>query len=169
MHPEEWFDVVNAKDAVIGRERRSVVHRRKLTHRAIHVFVFNAIGQLYLQRRSLTKDSAPGKWSSSCAGHVDSGEDYDTAALRELGEELGLFEPEEFMPVFKESSCEETGQEFVWVYQCKSEGPFTLDPRESIEGCWVDVGDLEKWTQSNPHEFACSFTYLWRKYLLLTT
>lgn len=163
--PDEVFDVVNAEDAVIGAEKRSVVHRKRLMHRAIHVFVFNAAGQLYLQKRSLTKDSAPGKWVSSCAGHVDSGEDYDTAALRELGEELGLFEPAEFKRVFKEAACEQTGQEFVWVYQCKSEGPFTLDPQESIEGRWIGISELGEWMQSSPREFAGSFRYLWEKYL----
>ena len=112
---EDLFDVVNADDQVIGTEKRSVVHRTQLLHRSIHVFVFNAEGKLYLQKRSLTKDSSPGKWVSSCSGHVDSGESYDMAALRELGEELGLFEPTDFLPVFKEPACDQTGQEFVWV------------------------------------------------------
>lgn len=163
--PEELFDVVNTRDEVIGTERRSVVHRKQLMHRAIHVFVFNASGQLYLQKRSLTKDSSPGKWVSSCSGHVDSGEDYDSAALRELGEELGLFDPAEFMRVFKEPSCNQTGQEFVWVYHSKSEGPFRLDPDESSEGRWVNLDELNGWIQSRPFDFAPSFIHLWKKYL----
>lgn len=166
---EELFDVVDIDDVVVGRERRSVVHRKKLMHRAIHVFVFNELGQLYLQKRSLTKDSAPGKWVSSCAGHVDSGEEYDPAALRELEEELGLFEPKELKRIFKVSPCKETGQEFVWVYQCKSEGPFVLDPQESIEGKWVDRDKLAEWLQASPNQFSWSFTYLWQKYQSLTT
>ena len=56
---EDMFDVVDASDRVIRQERRSVVHKEGLMHRAIHVFVFNAAGQIYLQRRSMTKDSAP--------------------------------------------------------------------------------------------------------------
>lgn len=167
-HPDseddELFDVVNAADAVIGIEKRSIVHRRRLMHRAIHVFVFNADGQLYLQKRSLIKDSSPGKWVSSCSGHVDSGEDYDPAALRELEEELGLFEPTEFKRVFKEPPCDQTGHEFVWVYQCKSEGPFKLNPKESSEGHWVNLDDLSEWMRSDPDDFAPSFIYLWQKY-----
>ena len=81
---EDLFDVVDENDEVIRVEKRSVVHRERLMHRAVHVFVFNRAGQLFLQRRSMTKDSAPGKWVSSCSGHVDSGEDYDVAAPREL-------------------------------------------------------------------------------------
>ena len=133
-------------------------------HRAIHVFVFNASGQIYLQKRSMTKDSSPGKWVSSCSGHVDSGEDYDTAALREMGEELGLYEPKEFARVFKEPACDQTGQEFVWVYHCKSEGPFTLDPGESSEGRWIGIDELAGWMPSRPDDFARSFVYLWEKY-----
>jgi isopentenyldiphosphate isomerase len=41
---EEYFDVVNERDEVIGRERRAEVHRRGLRHRAVHVLVFNARG-----------------------------------------------------------------------------------------------------------------------------
>ncbi|MEN8724141.1 MAG: NUDIX domain-containing protein, partial [Lentimonas sp.] len=88
---QELFDVVDAEDTVLRIETRSVVHREKLFHRAVHVFVFNTKGELYLQRRSMTKDTAPGKWVSSCSGHVDSGEEYDQAAPRELGEEIGLY------------------------------------------------------------------------------
>jgi len=164
---DELFDVVDANDQVVGVERRSEVHRQKLTHRAVHIFVFNAKGQLYLQKRSLTKDSAPGKWVSSCSGHVDNGEDYDTAAHREMGEELALFESVDFERVFKEPAGEQTGQEFVWVYHCKAEGPFTLDPTEASGGRWVQIDELNEWIQKSPNEFARSFSYLWHKYLRL--
>ena len=118
---------------VIRTETRAVVHRKKLMHRAVHVFVFNAAGQLFLQRRSMNKDSAPGKWVSSTSGHVDSGEDYDCAATRELAEEIGLYAPANLERLFKEAPCKQTGYEFVWVYRCQAEGPFTLDPEEVSE------------------------------------
>lgn len=163
----ELFDVVDAEDTVLGAEERSVVHREKLMHRAVHIFVFNAAGQLYLQRRSLTKDSAPDKWVSSCSGHVDSGEDYDTAALRELAEEIGLSEPQGLERVFKETPCQQTGYEFVWVYRCNAEGPFTLDPVEVSDGKWIDLNALKTWIEERPRDFAWSFTYLWEKYCAL--
>ncbi|MGB0743495.1 MAG: NUDIX hydrolase [Opitutales bacterium] len=161
----ELFDVVDFEDHVIRPEERSVVHREGLLHRAVHVFVFNQAGQLYLQRRSMLKDSAPGKWVSSCSGHVDAGEDYDAAARRELGEEIGLYRPENFQRVFKEPACEATGHEFVWVYRCNSEGPFTLDPVEVSEGQWIDLDALNHWIEESPRDFAWSFTHLWREYL----
>ena len=67
---------------MIGREPRSVVHARGLRHRAVHVLVFNSAGELFLQKRSMTKDNDPGLWDSSCSGHVDAGETYDEAAVR---------------------------------------------------------------------------------------
>ena len=161
---EELFDVVDAEDRVIGTERRSIVHRDQLMHRAIHVFVFNSAGQLYLQKRSLNKDSSPGKWVSSCSGHVDSGEDYDTAALRELGEELALYNPKDLKRVFKTSPCKQTSQEFVWLYDCKAEGPFTLDPEECSDGKWIELRELNEWMRESPDDFAKSFIYLWEKY-----
>ena len=88
--PEEIFDVVNDRDEVIDRKPRSEVHRLGLLHRAVHVLVFNSHGQIFLQKRSMKKDRQPGVWDSSASGHVDSGEDYDTTAVREVWEEIGL-------------------------------------------------------------------------------
>ncbi|MGC6424355.1 MAG: NUDIX hydrolase, partial [Lentimonas sp.] len=159
----EIFDVVDAEDSVLRTETRSVVHREKLFHRAVHILVFNAKGELFLQRRSLTKDTAPGKWVSSCSGHVDSGETYDEAAPRELAEEIGLYEAGDLEAIFKEAPCKQTGYEFVWVYRCHAEGPFALDPTEVSEGQWIEIKHLNNWIKERPRDFAWSFTHLWEK------
>ncbi len=86
---EDIFDIVDEQDRVVGRAPRREVHAKNLHHRATHILVHDAAGRVFLQRRSLTKDTFPGCWDSSCSGHVDTGEDYETAARRELGEELG--------------------------------------------------------------------------------
>lgn len=52
---DEWFDVVNARDEVVGRETRRVVHATGLWHRAVHVLVFDAAGRIFLQKRSMKK------------------------------------------------------------------------------------------------------------------
>src|SRR3954451_14546172 len=120
---DEIFDVVNDRDEVIGRNTRGEVHRLGLKHRAVHVLVFNRRGELFLQKRSLKKDTFPGAWDSSTSGHLDQGEDYDACALRELWEEIGLKVPHPPARWFKIDACRKTGQEFVWVYHCESEGP----------------------------------------------
>lgn len=160
---DEVFDVVNERDEVIGRATRREVHARGLRHRAVHVLVFNAAGQVFLQKRSMAKDTAPGAWDSSAAGHLDSGEDYDVCAVRELQEEIGLVvtrPPERLMRI---EACEDTGQEFVWVYRCQSEGPFALHPAEIERGEWFSPAEVTRALAERPREFARSFGLIWRK------
>src|SRR5580658_3836608 len=133
---EEIFDIVNEQDEVIGQLPRRVVHRDGHKHRAVHVLVFGSDGRLFLQKRSMAKDTFPGAWDSSASGHVDSGEDYDACAVRELREELGLVVDAAPRRLFKIAACAETGQEFVWVYRLESEGPFVLHPEEIERGAW---------------------------------
>src|SRR5215472_10054324 len=87
---EEIFDVVDEHDRVVAQAPRSVVHAQKLLHRAVHIFVLNSRGELLLQKRSATKDEYPLCYTSSASGHLSAGETYETAAPRELAEELGL-------------------------------------------------------------------------------
>lgn len=162
---DEIFDIVNDRDEIIGQATRREVHARGLLHRAVHVFVFNARGQLFLQKRSLAKDSAPGRWASSCSGHVDSGEDYLTAAVRELAEEIGLQVAGSHLltPILHNGPCADTEQEFVWVYRLQSEGPFTLNPAEIDSGKWFSIADLDRELAEKPETFARSFRFLWAK------
>src|SRR5215472_554667 len=118
---EEIFDVVNERDEVIGQAPRKEVHARGLWHRAVHVLVFNARGEVFLQKRSMLKDTAKGKWDSSSSGHLDTGEDYDACAMRELREEIGLVVTQPPQRVFKVDACKETGWEFCWIYRGQSE------------------------------------------------
>lgn len=155
--------MVDTNDEILYQEMRTEIHRLGLLHRAVHVFVFNREGQVFLQKRSMRKDTAPGKWVSSCSGHVDAGESYEVAAIRELGEELGLFGAS-LEPLFKVGPCEPTGNEFVWVYRYESEGPFTLDQSEISDGKWIDLGALRDCIEQQPHDFSCSFLYLWERF-----
>ncbi len=161
---EEIFDVVNERDEVIGQAPRKEVHARKLRHRAVHVLVFNARGEVFLQKRSMLKDTAKGKWDSSSSGHLDSGEDYDACAVRELHEEIGLsgVEPER---LFKIDACAETGWEFCWIYQCASEGPFQLHPDEIETGDWFTPEKVTSWVAERPQDFASAFRLVWKLFL----
>jgi isopentenyl-diphosphate delta-isomerase type 1 len=160
--PEDIFDIVDDRDEVIGHERRSVVHTRGLLHRAVHVLVFNARGEIFLQKRSLKKDRQPGVWDSSCSGHVDSGEDYDQTAVRELREEIGLRLNAPPQRLFKIDACAATDAEFVWVYRCSSEGPFQLHPDEIETGDWFTSGRVTQWIAEKPQDFAPAFMLIWK-------
>jgi isopentenyl-diphosphate delta-isomerase type 1 len=161
---EEWFDVVNERDEVIHRATRREVHATGLWHRAVHVLVFNAQGRVLLQKRSMRKDLSPGLWDSSCSGHLDAGEDYDAAAVRELGEEIGIhFDPGDSLPArwFRLEACEPTGWEFVWVYGLHYDGPIRIDPEEIQYGEWVLPADVTARLLARPNEFCPSFRLLW--------
>jgi isopentenyl-diphosphate Delta-isomerase len=158
---EEIFDVVNERDEVIGRQSRREVHRLGLMHRAVHVLVFNSRGEVFLQKRSLSKDRQPGLWDSSASGHVDSGEDYDACALRELGEELGWTPSQPPRRLFKLGASSGTDQEHVWVYRCQGEGPFTLHPEEIERGGWFAPAEVSRWMAEQPEEFASALLVIW--------
>jgi len=159
---EEIFDVVNERDEVTGQAPRREVHARGLWHRAIHVLVFNKRGEVFLQKRSMKKDTAKGKWDSSSSGHVDTGEDYDTCAVRELREEIGLVLAQTPQRLFKINACQETGWEFCWVYRCENEGPFTLHPDEIETGGWVAPESVTRRVKEKPDDFASAFVLIWK-------
>ena len=163
MIPEDIFDVVNERDEVIGRQPRREVHRLGLMHRAVHVLVFNSRGETFLQKRSMTKDREPGKWDSSTSGHVDSGEDYDACAVRELREEIGLTIEKAPERQFKIAACPETDAEFVWVYRCQAEGPFQLHPEEIETGGWFAPEKVSHWIAEKPEDFASAFRLIWSR------
>lgn len=161
---EEQFDVVNDQDEVISRRPRGEVHRRGLKHRAVHVLVFNRRGEVFLQKRALTKDSFPGAWDSSASGHLRPGESYDAAALRELAEELGLRPDHPPERLFKLPASPATDQEFVWVYRVEAEGPFTLHPEEISDGGWFTPEQVTRWLAERPGDFAGSVPLIWGRY-----
>lgn len=163
MSEEEIFDVVDDHDQVIGQASRGTVHRDKLKHRAIHIFVHNSTGKIFLQKRSMAKDCFPGKWDSSASGHLDSGEEYDECSIRELREELGVDLEERPEKLFKVNACEETGWEFVWLYRLQSEGPFELQASEIEMGDWFTPKEVDDWIEKSPEDFAPAFILLWQK------
>jgi len=124
-------------------------------HRAVHIFVFDKHGQLFLQKRSRFKDAHPGAWDSSAAGHLNAGDDYDMTAVRELEEELGVQADVECIGEI--AACTNTGQEFVKLYTARHNGPFIL-PRSEIEsGQFFPPALIDRWIAARPQDFATGF------------
>jgi len=92
--PDELFDVIDEEDTVIGQEMRSIVHQRGLWHRGVHVLLFADDGKLLVQQRSKDRVHSPLALDCSVSEHVKAGEDYYTAAVRGLQEEMGVEEIE---------------------------------------------------------------------------
>lgn len=160
---DELFDVVDQQDRVVRQAPRREVHAHGWLHRAVHVLVFNRAGEVFLQKRSMWKDLSPGLWDSSCSGHLDAGEGYDAAAWRELQEEIGLRLPQPPVRWLRVEACEDTGQEFVWVYRVESEGPFTLCPEEIERGEWVAPAELDRRLAARPAEYCPAFRLIWAR------
>jgi isopentenyldiphosphate isomerase len=84
------LDVVDATDTTIGQEDFTVIHTQGLPHREVHVWFITPTHKLIFQRRSLNKSSYPGLLDATVGGHVEIGDSYEQAALREVEEEAGL-------------------------------------------------------------------------------
>jgi 16S rRNA (adenine1518-N6/adenine1519-N6)-dimethyltransferase len=126
----------------------------------VHVLVFNKRGEVLLQQRSALKDAHPGVWDSSVAGHLDAGESYEAAALRELDEEMGIrgAEPAE---VARLAACEETGNEFVRLYHARHDGPIRFPCGEIRAALWFQPDELDAWLAARPDDFASGFRVCW--------
>jgi 16S rRNA (adenine1518-N6/adenine1519-N6)-dimethyltransferase len=155
QHCEEMFCIVDAHDCVIGEESRDYVHVNNLRHRAIHVLIFSAKGEIFLQRRSIWKDMHPGRWDSSTSGHVAPGESYQQAAHRELREEIGI--DCQLESIGKLPCSAATGWEFITVFRGRHEGPFSLAPLEIETGAFFPFDQVGEWLRRNPEEFSPVF------------
>lgn len=158
--PGEVLDVVNKADEVIGSGRRDEIHRDGMLHRAVHVFVFNRKGELLLQRRSWAKDNHPGLWDSSAAGHLDSGERYEDAVVRELGEELGI-RGVEVVRCGVLDACERNGMEHVHLYLVRWDGGLDFPSSEVDAVLWMSVEEAGAWLAARPQDFAPGFRMCW--------
>lgn len=129
---EELLEIVNDRGEIVGVAPRSEIHGNPaLMHRVVHVLVFNGRGDLLLQKRSMKKDVAPGRWDTSVGGHVDPGETLEEAARREVAEELGIEAASEFLYSYVHTNPYET--EVVHTFRCLHEGGFSFN-REEIDG-----------------------------------
>jgi isopentenyldiphosphate isomerase len=131
----------------------------------VHVFLLDEDGRIYLQKRSIEKLEHPGKWDSSASGHVESGESYQTAAARELEEEIGVKATPE--PVFRVRGSEETGMEHSMVFQVRrsaTDPDPSPHPGEILEGRFFEPREIEQRIDGEPEIFSPSFLLLYRLY-----
>ena len=90
----EFFDIINEEGEPTGQTvERSIAHAQGIRHRTAHIWIIREREgriQVLLQKRSIEKDSFPGRFDTSSAGHVQAGDEPLESALRELYEELGI-------------------------------------------------------------------------------
>lgn len=159
---DEILDIVNEFDEVVGQAARGEVHLNNQMHRATHIILTNSERQIFLQLRSLSKDTNPGLWDSSAAGHVDAGESYLACAARELEEELGVcVNAAQLQEIGQLAPSVDNGFEFVRVYAAQSDDPITLEAGEIDDGKWLSEAELVVLLADRPGDFAPSFIVVW--------
>lgn len=164
MEPfEEYFDLLDGQGLPLGRTelRRRCHGDPSLIHPAVHIFVFNHAGSLFLQQRSPRKDTQPGRWDTSVGGHPHPGEPHAKAALREMAEELGWAAPPPsllFSHAYLWRSARET--EFVHAFVAVNDGPFALQAEEIADGRFWMPGEIE--AALGRDVFTPNFEHEWR-------
>ncbi|KAI3792889.1 hypothetical protein L2E82_06780 [Cichorium intybus] len=158
LHEEEHFDVLTKTGQKTGFSKpRGAVHKDGDYHRAVHVWIFaESTQELLLQRRADCKDSWPGLWDISSAGHISAGDSSLISARRELQEELGLTLPNdafELLFVFLQQSVTNNGSfinnEFDDVYLVTTVSPipleaFTLQESEVSDVKYIPIEEYKQ-------------------------
>jgi|SRR3989344_4875104 len=160
-------DVLDEKGNKTGEAKSmNEIHARGLWHRAVHVWFVNSKNELLLQLRAKDKINYPNMWDISAAGHVDSGEEPEESALREIKEEIGLDlsrEKLEKIGEIKQQSVINNNtyfdNEFNDVYLVRMDldlDHLKLQPDEVAKLRYVSISELKEWTSKGnlvvPHQ-----------------
>ena len=121
-------------------------HDKNLLHNEVAVFIINDKKQVLLQKRSANKRFNPNKWAL-CAGHVDAGESLESAALREVKEEVGINITINDLKPFaeREFTIRNSNSHITYFYYIKSnlnEKDFIIQKEELSEVKWFDIDDV---------------------------
>ncbi len=119
-----------------GVADRARVRAENLWHAATAVVVRNTAGDVYVHRRTKTKDLYPGRYDLCAGGVLRAGEDPLDSARRELAEELGVTGVE-LVPVGTATYADERTRMHGFIYECTYDGPITWQPEEVAWGAWV--------------------------------
>jgi isopentenyl-diphosphate delta-isomerase len=151
MEQDEWLDLVNERDEVVGRKLRSQVHAEKLrNYRAINLFIVNEKGELWIPRRTAHKQLYPLGLDFSCAGHVQSGHTYEETLSKEVAEELNIdVSQHQIRNLGKLTPLE--GSCFAENYELRMDTEPKYNPDDFISAEWVKPDDLIQRLQSGEY------------------
>jgi isopentenyl-diphosphate Delta-isomerase len=126
---------------------RHIVHNQRIWHRATGIWVINAKKQILCQKRSMKKDLKPGFWEAFFGGHLHPGDTYDSNAITELSEELGIqVKKDNLIPykIFKsdKQTHKEFQHSFVYILDQKKTD-FHFEKEEIDEIRWYDLDEVK--------------------------
>ena len=154
---QEPLILVDSDDREIGHLDKSACHDGDgVLHRAFSLFVFNAAGELLLQRRAAGKRLWPAFWSNSCCSHPRAGETMDEAVARRLYQELGLTATLRFVYKFEYVAAFEdlgTEHELCWVYVGSCDDDPVINTTEIDDWRWIAPADLTRELATNGAAF----------------
>jgi isopentenyldiphosphate isomerase len=151
------IQIVNERDEPIGGMPITKSYEQGLIHRVVYVIVEDEHRNILVQKRSPYMVSQPNCWDISAAGHVDFGEEYLDAAIRETHEELGLKNQNliEIGSFFKQGPINNKIQKrFVKVYKVSiaQETPINFDKGEVTEVKWMSIEEIRKLIKEQPNK-----------------
>ena len=133
----------NFTGQVVDKEE---AHDKNLLHNEVGIFIINDKREVLLQKRSANKRFSPNKWGL-CAGHVDAYESLETAALREIKEEVGLdLSPKELIPYGeREINISDSNSHITYFYYVicnKKAEEFVIQEEELSEVKWFNIDEI---------------------------
>jgi hypothetical protein len=157
------IDEVDQADFPVGQIDRAEVFRLHAGFRVSHVFVFNSSGDLLIQRLALTRTRNPGAWGSSVASYLFASEDYDQAARRRVGEELGI-SAFTLGQLGKTEMIDDGCLKFISLFQLLNDGPFPYD-RSHIDALeFAPVPAIKKMIEDGSRPFTPTFLRVFALY-----
>ena len=138
---EELVEVVDEDDRVVDVVPRRRMREGRLLHRCTYVVVLNTAGEVYVHRRTETKDVYPGLFDVTAGGVNAVGESYEFAAAREVHEELGVSAAPTFR--FLHRSSGPGGECWGAMFDVVWDGPIVWQPEEVAWGAFVSFDDLD--------------------------
>lgn len=139
----EMFQLVDRSGTPAGTASREECHGNPLLiHLVVHLHVFDVQGRLYLQKRSMSKDTNPGLWDTSVGGHVHAGEEVAAALVREAREELAVDAAgARFLYAFLYEGSFES--EYAQCFALTWRGEIQPDPDEIEDGRFFSLAEVE--------------------------
>ncbi|MGI9549705.1 MAG: NUDIX hydrolase [Aurantibacter sp.] len=123
---DERIDILDSEGNFTGKTAlKSEAHKKGLFHPTVHIWFYTSDGKVLLQQRGEHKNTHPLLWDVSVAGHIGAGEPVETAAIREVEEEIGLSISKEDLqkigvfPSFFEHSKDLIDNEFHHSFLCE--------------------------------------------------
>jgi 8-oxo-dGTP pyrophosphatase MutT (NUDIX family) len=159
---DEIVAIVDEHNRVVGAAPRHEMRAKRLPHRSTYVLVFNSRGELYIQKRTPTKDVFPGYYDVAAGGVVLTGETYEQGAERELEEEMGI-RGVPLTRLFEFYFANDHTRLWGRAYTCIYDGEVVLQEEEVESGAFVPVSDVLR--RAETELFTPDGMYVLRRYL----